>query len=161
MYLHELELFKILNLGLSQSWNMQKLNQNGYQTGGYSSAVAKQLHASKSVEFKQWKGSNFPGHWFQRQRTYLRGPLDVRAETWTLICVCYCVDVCVQTRFEEVWIFSYRGEKCIFIAKLTTSLLTFYSPPLAFSVTFCRSLNRTPGLHTLPYQRASLVLNQW
>lgn len=69
----------MLNLGLSQSRNMQKLNQNGYRRRGYSSAVAKQLHASKSVEFKQWKGSSFPGDRFQC-RAHGRGASDLGVE---------------------------------------------------------------------------------
>lgn len=94
VYLDELELLELFNLGLSQSWNMQKLNQNGYQRGGYSSAVAKQLHASKSVEFKLWKGSKFPVDWFQH-RAYLRGALDIRAEACQNSVQCWCACVCV------------------------------------------------------------------
>lgn len=42
------------------------------------STVAKQLHASKSVEFKQKKGSNFPGDRFQCCAC-LGGSLDIAA----------------------------------------------------------------------------------
>lgn len=54
------------NFGLSQSLSLQKVNQKCISVrGGYVSAVARQLHASKSQEFKQWKGSSFPGDSFQ------------------------------------------------------------------------------------------------
>ena len=106
-----------MNLGLSQSWNMQKVNQNGYERGRYSSAVAKQLHASKSVEFKQWTGSNFPGDWFQCC-AYFRGALAVRAEVCpnrVCVCVfsvwggwCLCAFVCT---FLHIYRLCVRGKK--------------------------------------------------
>lgn len=106
----------MLNLGLSQSRSMQKLNQKCISVrGGYVCGVAKQLHASKSVEFKQWKGSSFPGDSFQCRACHKGAPAagvaarlksavqpgHVRARVCGLrMCVCVCfftvfVFVCV------------------------------------------------------------------
>lgn len=83
----------MLNLGLSQSLSMQKLNQKCISArGGYVSAVARQLHASKSQEFKQWTGSSFPGDSFQCRACH-KGALAAKGATRLKIAIHTCICV--------------------------------------------------------------------
>lgn len=97
MYIYmKKELFPVSNFGLSQSLSMQKLNQKCISVrGGYVSAVAKQLHASKSQEFKQWKRSSFPGDSFQRRSCHKGALVAIAAVAACLkstmhACICVC-----------------------------------------------------------------------